>query len=308
MHRIPWPAISLLFIAPFVGEVMSTSTSIFVFANPWGLLINVPLYGGGALLVREAVHRWQLGLPGFVALGGAYGFFEEAGLVRSWFATDYQPDQSGFSRIWDTNLLQLVHLTTFHIAVSIGCSILIVELLYPAWRNRNWAGRPGLAVAAGAMLLLLPLTLEDDAGFYAPHWPQMLMAFAAAAVLVCVARLLPRGWPAGTGDRSVRRLALLVGAALTADFLVAYIGPYFGIPWPVVVLLALAVPIGAVLGIRRVLPARRESQQLGIVIGLLVPLALLNAALLQPATLVAAAVAVVGLVVLHRRTVRRLHS
>jgi hypothetical protein len=305
MRRIPWPAITLMFVAPFIGEVMSTATSLFEFGVPFVSVFDAVLYGGGALLVREATRRWALGLPGLLALGAAYGIYEEAGLTRTWFATSYQPEMAEYSRIWGTNLLQAVHLTTFHAAASIGCSIAVVELLFPRRRQTAWIGRGGIWLVAATQILLLPLTLADAEGFFAPCWPQMTAALTIALALVVSARFLPRWWPEPSRARgSARPLALWAGAATTAHFVVVYACPYLKVPWPVAVAVALAIPVVAVIGAPRFLPASRDQQMLGVVIGVVGPLAVLNVALLRPDTLLAAAIAVAGLIFLAKRTGR----
>ncbi len=53
MKRI-WPGIALFFIAPLVAEFLLGDLPIDMLGS---LLILAPLYGGGALLIREVVRR-----------------------------------------------------------------------------------------------------------------------------------------------------------------------------------------------------------------------------------------------------------
>src|SRR5438309_5257911 len=59
--KVRWYAIvSLVIIAACLAEFLTGSTPILgAFANPLGLVFNAGLYGGGALLIREAAIRWR---------------------------------------------------------------------------------------------------------------------------------------------------------------------------------------------------------------------------------------------------------
>lgn len=292
------PALTVLVVAPFVGEVMSTATSVFVF------LLVIPfhaaLYGCGALLVREAVRARGLGLWGLICLGAAYGVVEEAELVRSWFNVAYLPSEGDYARVWDTSLLQAVHLTSFHAAVSVGCSITVTELLHPAHRDRPWASPRALVVAGVAFASLFPLTLIEDSGFFAPHWPQMATALVLAGAMIAAAPRLSRGWPAASDRLSARPLARRVAAAVTVAFVLTYAAPESGLPWPVAVVGVAAIPLLAIPWAIRVLPRTADRRRLGLIAGLIAPFALLNLVLLQPQTWLAALLAILGLVRLRR--------
>ena len=53
------------------------------------ILILAPLYGGGALLIREVVRRAGRGWPSIVMLALAYGIVEEAYTTQSLFNPNY---------------------------------------------------------------------------------------------------------------------------------------------------------------------------------------------------------------------------
>ena len=71
------PPIGLLLLAPWVGEYLLGNVSA---RDLVALPYLVPLYGGGALLIREVVRRSGRGWPTILVLGLAYGIIE-AGLV-----------------------------------------------------------------------------------------------------------------------------------------------------------------------------------------------------------------------------------
>ncbi|OLC21634.1 MAG: hypothetical protein AUH33_01400 [Chloroflexi bacterium 13_1_40CM_68_21] len=80
-----WPAALALFVlAPVCGELLSGSTPLRAFVNPFTFLYLSGLYGSGALIVREIVRRRGLGWRNVLLLGAAYGVLEEGLVVTSW--------------------------------------------------------------------------------------------------------------------------------------------------------------------------------------------------------------------------------
>jgi hypothetical protein len=231
------PVLGLLVLAPWVGEYLLGNISVRQLP---ALLVLVPLYGCGALLVREVVRRTGRGWPTVLALGAAYGVVE-AGLV----------DQSLFNpsfETWDFHAVTPVpalgisawHAMSFvvgHAVWSIAVPIAVVELMVPDRARRPWLGRTGLAVTAVAYVLgcvEVFAFVHADEGFLATP-AQHAGAAAVALVLVAVAFRLPRRRePAG--DRWVPRPAVL-GVAVFAALAVyqlreeTWTGLAFGVGW-----------------------------------------------------------------------------
>src|SRR6266851_1754808 len=80
------PAIGLFFLAPLVAEFLLGDLPINLLG---ALVILAPLYGGGALLIREVVRRTGGGGPNVLALGVAYAIFEEAFTTQTLFNPNY---------------------------------------------------------------------------------------------------------------------------------------------------------------------------------------------------------------------------
>ena len=247
------PVLTLCLVAPFLGEVLSTATSPVQLMMPWNLVLFVALYGAGALLCRETAFRWGLGLPGLALLGAAYGVYEEAVVDRFWFDPEYARNTGvgDYAEVWHTNLLLATHLTTFHAAVSVCSSVLLVTWLFPADRDRAWVGTRGLIVAASAMVLVLFLTWEDHV--QPPRGP-VLVALAVGALFVAMARLT-RGLAHATRSPArpgrPRSLGIVAFVCTGAHFILVYAVPSTGLPWPAGLAVALA-PIGlGVLAVRR---------------------------------------------------------
>src|SRR5688572_16120751 len=79
------PAIVLFFMSPFIAEYLLGNLSAGALMP---LLFIAPLYGGGALIVREVARRCGLGWPGILLLALAYGLFEEGLSLQTLFNPD----------------------------------------------------------------------------------------------------------------------------------------------------------------------------------------------------------------------------
>jgi hypothetical protein len=240
------PRFAILLVAPLVGEVLSTATPPLDLLLPWNLALMMALYGGGALICREVARRYRLGLLGLCLLGAAYAVYEEALVDRYWFDPGYWKNAGvgSYSAIWHTNLLLAAHLTAFHVAVSICSSIVLVEQLFPAHREKPWAHRPALAFAALALASVAPITYDEFT-----HVPagQLLVAASLCFLLVVSALLTKRrsSQPApGPGSSKPVLLSGVAFAATAIHFVLVYLVATTGIPWPIGLLVALA-PIAA---------------------------------------------------------------
>jgi hypothetical protein len=80
------PAIGLFFLAPLVAEFLLGNLPIKLLP---ALVVLAPMYGGGALLIRETVRRVRRGWPSILLLALAYGILEEAFTTQSLFNPDY---------------------------------------------------------------------------------------------------------------------------------------------------------------------------------------------------------------------------
>ena len=78
-------AVTLFFVAPLVAEFLLGD-----FPATWLPLIIVlaPMYGGGAILIREFTRRTGRGWPTILLLGVAYAIIEEAFTTQTLFNPD----------------------------------------------------------------------------------------------------------------------------------------------------------------------------------------------------------------------------
>jgi hypothetical protein len=217
------PAIGLFFLAPLIAEYLLGDLPIKMLPV---VLVLAPMYGGGALLIRELARRARLGWPHIILLALAYGLIEEAYTTQSLFNPNYLKlnlhlldhayiPAMGIGAWWTIFVLNL------HTAWSISTSIALVEAAVPDRATTPWLGRIGLAVTALLFALGLVVTtryqLKQDP-FVASHL-QLLSSGAIAVGLIFVAF-----WPRRTAEARmegavpnpllVAALALAAGSAI----------------------------------------------------------------------------------------------
>lgn len=190
MRRLA-PVFVLLLLSPAVAELLSGSTPPVQFFYPPSLLLELGLYGAGALLVRELARRRGLGWPSILILGAAYGIVEEGLQIQSFFNV-HHPDLGNlavYGRAWGVNWVWAEHLTVYHAVWSITIPILLTELLFPARRALPWLGRRGLWISGSIFALDILVgsalfTLGDHIAYgYVPPLVPYLAAFALVSAL-----------------------------------------------------------------------------------------------------------------------------
>jgi hypothetical protein len=209
-----WPALGLVFVAPLVAEFLLGNLPIKLLP---ALIVLAPMYGGGALLIREVARRTGRGWPSILLLGMAYGIFEEAYTTQSLFNPNYLKLNLGLLTpayipslgigAWWTLWMLMVHGIW-----SISTPIALVEACVPGRARTPWLGRVGLAVVA--LVFLFGACANTAIGYKQDHYLASMAQFFGAAVvivsLVVAAFLIPAwGKVAGTG---VAPSAWIVGA------------------------------------------------------------------------------------------------
>jgi len=149
MHR-RLPAFVLVLMAPLVAELLAGSTPLgqpIVLAIL--LVVYLPLYGAGALLIRELVRRSGRGWPSILLLGAAYGFIEEGFVSQSLFNPTLYHAANWGARILGINGVYTEWVIVVHAVWSASIPILLTELLFPGQRT---ADRIGLIILGLAMI------------------------------------------------------------------------------------------------------------------------------------------------------------
>ncbi|QKW05581.1 DUF998 domain-containing protein [Streptomyces sp. NA04227] len=153
------PVLALFLLAPFVGEFLLGNLTLAEL--PLGVLL-APLYGCGAVLVRELGRRSGGGWPTMVLLAAAYALIEEGPVDQLLWNDSYAGTDLLHGDTFVPALGMSVELTqavlALHTVWSICVPIALVETLTRTGRTDPWLGRRGLVVvsvvyAAGAGLI-----------------------------------------------------------------------------------------------------------------------------------------------------------
>jgi hypothetical protein len=189
--------ITLFFVAPLVAEYLLGDLPLKLLPV---VIVLAPMYGGGAVLIRDAARRAGRGWPTMLVLALAYMLIEEGLVTQSLFNHDYLKMQMhlldpaylpalGIGAWWTLLMINL------HVFWSMGVSIALVEALYPAEADAPWMGSAG--DAALGVLFVLGAVANFGIGFKQNHFvashAQLLCVAALWVLVVVCAYLLPRG-------------------------------------------------------------------------------------------------------------------
>lgn len=207
----------LFLLAPFVGEFVLGNQAITSFPS---LLIYAPMYGGGALLVREVARRWGAGWPAIIALAAAYALLEEGPIDQmlmnpAYLGLDAFTDFAPIPGLGISAQLAYESLS-IHTVWSICVPIAIMEAFDPA-EPRPWLGRFGLGVVAAVFVVgSTGLAVVQYAQFRFLATPLQFAALGAVIVgLVLLALTVLRRWnaPARSGSAPAPRPGVVGVAA-----------------------------------------------------------------------------------------------
>lgn len=155
------PALALFLLAPFVGEFLLGNLTLAEL--PLGIIL-APLYGCGALLVREVTRRTGRGWPTMVLLASAYALVEEGPVDQLLWNDSYAGEDLLNGPTYIPGLEMNVNLTlailALHTIWSICVPIALVEAMVPERRTKPWLRTQGLVLVsalylAGATLIFI---------------------------------------------------------------------------------------------------------------------------------------------------------
>lgn len=189
-------AVGLFCLAPLVAEFLLGNLPIKLLP---ALVVLAPMYGGGALLIRETVRRMGRGWPSILLLALAYGILEEVFATQSLFNPDYLGMHMGLLKPAYIAALGLggwwtIFVLNLHTAWSVMTPIALIEGMVPERSKAPWLGRVGLAVtwvvfAVGVIAMTLMSYRHDH---YVSSTAHFVCAGLAILTLVIAAVRLPR--------------------------------------------------------------------------------------------------------------------
>ncbi|MGA8113148.1 MAG: hypothetical protein WCA46_05765 [Actinocatenispora sp.] len=232
--------LGLFLLAPCVGEFLLGNQPITAF--PYVVLL-APMYGGGALLVRE-VGRRAGGWPTMVVLAAAYALFEEGPIDQMLFNPAYLgfDNFAGHAPIPGLGISATLvqESLVMHAVWSICVPIALVEA-FDRQPPRAWLGRVGLTITATAFVLgSVALALMQYERFRFVATPVQFAVVGAAVVGLVAVALWRARRTAGTVREQGRGAPGPV--AVTASvfglsslyWLTDLVAPWFVGAWPVI--------------------------------------------------------------------------
>jgi hypothetical protein len=232
------PAITLILLAPLVGEVLNGATRLsFIFA----FIPQIMVWGCGTLMIRELVNRWKGGWPSVVLLGLALSVLAEVLILQTsiaplpWLQMASIPV---YDRIWGVNWLWFVFMLGYETVWIVLVPILITELIFPEQRDTPWVGARGLTIAAitfvagcAGLWVLWTQTAVPTAFHQPKYWPpRSTLALGVLAVaLLGLAAYASRG--------SSHRASRTSTSSAPAPWIVGSAAVAFAVPWWIVIVL-----------------------------------------------------------------------
>lgn len=224
------PVLLLLLTAPLVAEFLLGDVTL---ASLPALVFFIPLYGGGAVLIREVVRRRGGGWPAIVVLAAAFGVVEEGLATQSLFNPDYAHQHllsSGYIPALGIAIPWTVHVLSLHVIWSICTPIALIECMFPDRRTKPWLGTPGLIIIAVVYVLgVVAAFVVTWASYrYVAPADRLIAAGLVAAILIIVGILVARvrgsSQPPVEGSRPAPS-AWLVGVLAAAAASVLVLAP-----------------------------------------------------------------------------------
>jgi hypothetical protein len=239
-RRRMWPVLlTLYFLSPLMAEILSGSTPPLLFIQPFGFIFIPLLYGSSAILIREILVRRHLGWGNALILGAAFGVFQEALVVQTWFnfvATSSPSHSNGVYGVWlGTNWVWALNLTIYHAVISIALPLIWLTLLFPQRATATGLKLRGvilfllwLIIPCGLLAMQVARVQFVEEGYHGPPLTGYLIACVLLVGLIAIGSLvrIPLPWPQpGNLAPGVWTVRLTMFGLTTLFFLLAFILP-----------------------------------------------------------------------------------
>jgi hypothetical protein len=234
-RRTLWaPAVTLLLAAPLIAEVLPGYTRLSV--APFVLAPEIAVWGGGALLIRDAVRRAGRGWPSIVLLGIALAVAEECVIQQTSLAPLVGLASVEYGRAVGVNWVYLLWALAYEAVFVVVVPVALTEELFAKHRDALWLGKwaalvIGVALLIGAFVAWFAWTqMARTRVFHLPEYappPEAILAALTVIVVlgVIALRVLPR---VSRGSAGTPPSAWSAGLAAFG----------LALPWPLLLVLA----------------------------------------------------------------------
>jgi hypothetical protein len=191
------PALALLIISPIIAEVLPGATR---FSSLFVLPIEICVWGGGALLIRYAIRKWQLGWMNMIFLALALALAEECLIQQTSLAPMVlQIKGIVYARALGVNYVYLLWALVYEAMFVVIIPIYLVELIYPSRRAGLWLSKTGLMLIIiffiiGSYLAWYSWTqIARPKVFHVPAYNPSLLAIVVSILVIFVIILIALG-------------------------------------------------------------------------------------------------------------------
>ncbi len=127
---------SLIFLVPLIGEVLSGSTRLSYIA---AFVPEMLVWGCGVLLARELVRRWQAGWPSLLLLGLALSIAEECLIQQTSLAPLPWKEAAGdYARVFGVNWFYLLFMLVYESVIVVLVPIQVTEFVFRERSSSPW--------------------------------------------------------------------------------------------------------------------------------------------------------------------------
>jgi hypothetical protein len=208
--RRPGPALTLIFLAPLISEVLNGSTRLsYVIAFFPEMLV----WGCGALLAREMVRRWRAGWPSLLLLGLGLSIAEEFIIQQTSVAPlPWAGAFADYGRVWGVNWMYFLFMLAYECVLVVLVPVQLTELAFPEHREKPWLTKWRIVRSAWLFMVgsfmayygwvkrARPMMLHVP--FYAPPAATLAAGVAAILLLIALAHAIRR---TGGGRNNAKR-------------------------------------------------------------------------------------------------------
>jgi len=226
---------TLALLTPLIAELTFGSTP---FRFTYLVLLWLPIYGAGVLLIRELVMRAGRGWPSIILLGLAYELAEDGLGLQAltsphlYHAADWAPQILGFNiAYWILNII-------YHVVFSAVIPIFITNLIFPAFKDKPYLKKGGLVWAGlfailGVLMMRGAVPPNQDPGYNEPLAVIVGCVVAIITIGIVALRLLPRRQVVATTNTAVPSTMNLAGFGAASTMVVfALMYPFAGAHQP----------------------------------------------------------------------------
>lgn len=220
------PLVCVFLAAPITAEYLQAYLSFT--GDPWasvgGIVFFAPLYGGGALLIREIAVRIGRGWVGVLLLASAFGLAMPGIIDLAMFGTD-RADVANWSQLREPTLIEplgisaatTLNWTVGHVMMSVGAPLTLLHSLAPAHRHRPLLGKVGIPLTLAAAAVVAVAVHQDGQQVYGYSLSigQVVSVLVVVAVLGAAALSgLGTPTPVQKAEMRVPAAAVVLGAVV----------------------------------------------------------------------------------------------